>query len=251
MPERKSAWDHLRYGDAEQGLTLIREAYKRKPSASHIMELGVAYLWVRSYEAAAKHFETANQTHIHTMARFYGMAGVAKWCVDDLVGAVEQWHTGLAAQYADVAGGVHLPLLLWVAGTLKARIFPRAEAERLLSDKVRGPRSKSWPGPIASFTLGLIDEATMAAVCVEREREVLDREWLTQFYRGLIAFNRGKLSPTELKEVMRRTADASRPEWSDEQNFLTLPWSEEFFIARHEAGLDHAPQYARVNPNGH
>jgi hypothetical protein len=251
MAKPKSPWDHIRYGDAEKGLALLKEAYIRDPSASETMELGVAYLWVGSYQVAAEHFQRANQTHSHTMDVFYGMAGAAKWCLNDFSAAVELWHTGLGAQYADFAGGVHLPLLLWVTSVLKPKVFPRTKAENLLKQKVKDTRIKSWPGPIARFILGLIDEATMAAVCVERERETLDRKWLTQFYRGLIAFNQGNMRPGELKERMRRTADASLPEWSNEQNFLTLPWSEEFFIARHEAALDSAQQSVGVSQNGH
>ncbi len=66
----------------EQGLALLLNAYTRDPSSSHVMELGVAYLWAGKYQEAAKHFEHATQTHRHTSAAFYGMAGAAYWCLD-------------------------------------------------------------------------------------------------------------------------------------------------------------------------
>jgi hypothetical protein len=39
---------------------------------------------------------------------------------------------------------------------------------------------------------------------------------------------------------MERMADTSGPEWAEERNFLGLLWSEEFFVARHEASVTSA-----------
>ena len=238
-----STWDLLRNESLERGLSQLREAYARKPNASHIMELGVAYLWAGDFRTAANHFQQALKNHPHTTSGFYGMAGVARWCLDEPNVAVEQWHTGLGAQYADTAGaGIHLPLLLYVASVLKPEVFFREKAEQILATKVEDPRVNSWPGPLAQLVLGMVNDTTLAEHCIgntgRNQRGFLPhRKRLVEFYKAITEFSRGKMDLSGLKEVMRRTADTTQAEWTNENAFLSLLWSEEFFIARHEASV--------------
>jgi Tfp pilus assembly protein PilF len=102
----KSQWNLLRRGDVEQGLAIMRENYACDPSPSHTMELGVGYLWTEKYQAAWEHFQHAMRRHPQSIAAFFGMAGVAKWCVDEPEAAIRLWESGLDAQFADGAGGV-------------------------------------------------------------------------------------------------------------------------------------------------
>lgn len=235
-------WDLLRHGDAKEGIALIRESYPRDPSASHIMQLGVGYLWVGDYQAASDHFEDAIKTDRLPVAIYYGMSGVAHWCLEYPGTAVRVWNRGLDAPFTDGGGGVHLPLLMVVGAILRIEMF-RKEAEGILKERMEDPQRKqwlkNWPGPLAKFAIGAIDNKALAELCIARtERETLHRKWLAEFYMGVIEYGRGALSPTDLREVMRKTADTSTPELSDERNFLTRVWSEEFFIARHEASLE-------------
>jgi tetratricopeptide (TPR) repeat protein len=234
LAEAKSPWDHIRYGNAERGLELLRENYARKASASHIMELGVAYLWVGDYERAGEHFRHAIQTHPRTLASFHGMAGVAGWCRNKPDEAVTYWRAGLNAQFADSAGGLHIPLLLWVASVLVPSILRKKEAEEILKQRVRDAEVDRWPGPLAQFVLGRVDEESLRGLSRGKtEINTQRRRWLSGFYRGLVDVERGNLGALELKELLQQVSDSSQPEWSNEQQFLSLPWSEEFFIARH------------------
>jgi hypothetical protein len=231
-------WELLRRGSTEQALALLRESYEREPSGSHIMGLGVAYLWSGEYRASWEHFQHAIKTHPQASALFYGMAGVAKWCVNDPEAAVKHWQLGLGARYADGAGGVHLPLLLLVASILRPGVLARKEAEQILMQRVQDPRTKNWPGPLATFALGLIDHRTLREKCLgSTELGTIDRNWSAAFYEDVLEFGRGKAMPYTFKERMRRIADSSQPERSEERFFLSLLWSEEFFIARHESSL--------------
>lgn len=232
----QNAWALLRQGDLEQGLALMREAYIRDPTTSQIMRLGVGYLWAEDYQAAWKHFQDAIQKYPLSISAFYGMAGAAKWCLDQPDAAVAHWHEGLDARHADGGIGIHLPLLLLVASILRPSIFPRSEAQQILSIRINDPRANYWPGPLAKFVLGLIDERTLSQMCIGKsERETLHQKWLARFYESLLEFDGGRMHVTELKTAMRRAADTSQPEWAEERNFLRLLWSEEFFIARREA----------------
>jgi len=217
----------------------MREGYAHAPDASHIMQLGVAYLWVKDYHAAWDHFQHAIQMHRHTVDLFYGMAGVAQWCMDEPDAAVKHWQSGLDAEYADGAGGIHLPLLLFIASILRPATFSRNEAEQLLKKRARDPRVKNWPGPLAKFVLTLLSEEALEEMSKEKAgREISpSRKWLIEFYKNVLELGRGNLKPERFKKQMERIVDTTQPEWLDEGNFLRLLWNEEFFIGRHEAFL--------------
>ena len=232
-------WHLVRYGNAEDGIALMREAYQREPSASHAMRLGAAYLWLGNYKAAGEHFHNAIQSHPFTISSFYEMAGTASWCLDDASGAVEQWRKGLGSQFADAGVAISPPLLLFAASVLRPRAFSRTEAKRILKRQLEDPRSDDWPGPLAEYVLGRIDEEVLVERCThKRERTTLHRRWQAQFYEDVVGVDRGSLEQEIFRELMRRATDTSQPEWEEERNFLTLLWSAEFFIARHEAGTD-------------
>ncbi|HSZ62833.1 MAG TPA: hypothetical protein VK828_13605 [Terriglobales bacterium] len=220
----------------------MREGYARDPSASHIMRLGVGYLWTEKYQAAWEHFQYAMQRDPFTTARFFGMAGAAKWCVEEPDAAVRFWESGLDSQFADGAGGVHLPLLLWVASILRPNVFSRSDANQLLERKVKDPRVKNWPGALAQFALHQIDEKTLEERSTQgNSRETApSRDWLIAFYRRVLDLYRGDLNPKEFKGLMQRMTDTSAPRWSEERSLLSLLWNEEFFIARHEASIPSA-----------
>jgi len=152
--DKQRPWDHLRQGTPEVGLRIIRERYLLDPNASHIMEMGIAYIWAGHYELAEQNFQQAINTHPTPGNVFYGMPGAAMWCLDDPGAAVRHWHEGLNAPYAVGGVGIHLPLLLFLASTLRPRVYVKEDAEGILRERVKNPRAKSWPGPLAKFVLG-------------------------------------------------------------------------------------------------
>lgn len=234
---RLDPWDHLRGGDIELGLASIREAHAHDRSASRIMELGVAYLWAGQYAAAWEHFQDAMLTYHQSMARFYGMAGVAQWCLNQPRTALEWWRIGMGADYADGAGGGRLPLLLYAASVLRPETSSRKEAEHLLRAKAEDPRVANWPGPLGKFVLGKINARTLEELSVDTKDGVIRPEykWLISFYRGVADLDLKHLERADFGTLTRGMADTSRPEWSKRRDFLHLVWHEEFFIARHEA----------------
>ncbi|MGA9129550.1 MAG: hypothetical protein WB425_15550 [Terracidiphilus sp.] len=235
----ENQWDLVRRGDVEQGVALMRENYGRDPSPSYIMELGVGYLWTEKYKAAWEHFQYAMQRHPLTTDVFYGMSGAARWCIGEPDAAVSSWKTGLDAQFADAAGGVHLPLLLWVASVLRPNVLSSREAIVLLEKRVKDPRVKNWPGALAQFVLNIIDEKTLEERSIERINRIISprRKWMIAFYKCVVELERSDLSREEFNVLMGEMSDTSISEWSQERNFLSLLWNEEFFIARHEASL--------------
>jgi hypothetical protein len=252
-----NVWNQLRSGNVDQGLQVLLERYNRDPSGSHVMELGVAYLWVEDYPAAERHFQKSINTHPTPGDAFYGMAGVAKWCAGDPTAATSYWHDGLTAPYGDAAGlAVGIPLLLFVAAILKPQVFRREKAEEILRKKSNDSRAASWPGSLTRFVLGLESDVErimdfrawpISALDEDerKRREEADRktrEWLIGFYKKLLEFSQGNINQAEFREFMRQATDTSKPDYSNERYFLSLMWNEEFFLARYEA--------SRINDKG-
>jgi len=235
---RTDPWHCLRTGNTAKGLKEFERNYEREPEASEIMELGVAYLWVRQYEKAWEHFRKSIKDYPQSMSSFYGMAGTARWCLGDVIEAVRQWREGLKSDYADTLGlGIHLPLLLLVGSILRPGSFEKQSALKFLEEKARDDRVSDWPGQIALWALGEIDARELRNQCGGHDEvETYDRQWLASFYDGVLSYRVGKEG--EFKDTMRRLTDTSGPRWADDDFFLARMWSEEFFLARHEAEVN-------------
>ena len=228
-------WKLLRSSDeskVRRGLGLVEKAHAQQPDPSHIMELGVAYLWVRHYGSAWEHFDLAIKEDRAGTDCYYGMAGASKWCVGEFDEAVRLWAAGTKAAFQDTAGlGITLPLLLFFASVKEPATFERQAAEKLLMGKTTDSRIRIWPGPIASWMLGQISEVEFRGRRDgEDEAGILDRRWLAEFYAGVLQHGEGKFC--EFSKTMQKLGDTSQPEWSDDTFFLARMWSEEFFLAR-------------------
>lgn len=229
-----SVWDLLRSGETERAFSYLRERYESTGTASEIMELGIAYLWIGDYQAAWEHFNAANQRKPRHMDSYYGMGGAAKWCLDKPEAAVQEWQEGLRCQYTDAAGGARMPLLLFFASAVNPNLIARADAEKLLLIRANDRRVRNWPGPVVEAVLGRIDEGQLRKHCAGvNDADTANRHWLSDFYLGVVALSRG--NPAHFNEAVRKTADLT---WADlernRQSFLGRIWQEEFFIARHQ-----------------
>lgn len=226
-------WQSIRAGNVSDGLVRLRRSCDGEPSPSHIMELGAAYLWIKKYEMAWELFAKSIQDYPNSMSSFYGMAGVAAWCLGRVREAVQQWRDGLQAKYKDTDGlGVRIPLLLFTASRLEVDSFDGRVALGLLADKARDARIKSWPGPIVLWVLGMSSESELSARIVGQDLvESYDRRWIVSFYRALASRSPGQDATFE--RAMRELTDTSVEPWTNHDFFLARMWSEEFFLARH------------------
>ena len=230
-------WNLLRAGEIESGLRQMRFDWKSNPTPSHSMSLGIGYLWTRQYEAAWKHFSAAIDEYPNKMASFYGMAGTTKWCLDQPSEAVRQWTVGLDSQFTDAAGGVQLPLLLLYASIISSKLYSTEDAKILLNSKLGGSRSPKWPGPLAKYVLGQINNEVAIGLCSEAHQGKSKLcHWIVNFYSGALDLSEGR---TELfQEKMQSTIEAPLKEPFDNRFFLSCLWREEFFLARHQLSSD-------------
>jgi hypothetical protein len=217
-----------------RGLDLAQKAYLERQNGSRTMQLGIAYLWLRKYDAAFEHFNKA--IHIRLIAGdvFFGMAGVAKWCLGKPNDAVSLWSDGLSVRYARSNGlAIRMPLLLFYASVVRPGIYKTESAQNLLEEKLLDRRINVWPGPIAKRILGRIDRDELRIqVRAEQDGIICNRLWLAEFYELLIQFQ--KIEGQTRRDSLRDWCDISKPEWSNEKVFLNRVWCEEYFLARHE-----------------
>jgi hypothetical protein len=236
-------WQLLQTGRDSEAICQLRNAYERK--GTHVMDLGVAYLWVRDCQAAWEHFNSLNVRRPKHISSYYGMAGAAKWCLDDPEASVREWHTGLKCAYADGAGGVQVPLLLFLASVVKPELFEREEAERLLAIRVENPLIRNWPGPLAEFVSGRIGVDALRSRCIGiDDDETFTRTWRGDFYISVLEYARGNVG--QFQEVMQKIATTSPDDFdlTRRRRYLAKLWCPEFFIARHEAGLTASSAHA-------
>ena len=86
------------------------------------------------------------------------------------------------------------------------------------------------------FVLGReSSRAVLASVSVGKEFDNQHRDWLVRFYEHLLRYGSGDLTSTQLGGLMRTLTDTSTPQFSNQDYFLSLMWSEEFFIAREKS----------------
>lgn len=226
-------WQLVRRGAVDQALKQIRQAYTREPDSSHIMELGVALLWVKDYPSALKHFNAANRERPRGVDGFYGMAGTAQWCLGRPDKAVAEWREGLACEFVDMAGGVELPLLLYHASVMEPSAFPRAEAMQLLEARAKDGRASIWPGPVAAYLLDWINENDLRRECEgDDDSDTAIQNWMAGFYLAVCDRDRG--DDSRFAELMQGTSTTTDEDFDPKTpDFLTKLWHYELFLARH------------------
>jgi hypothetical protein len=124
-------------------------------------------------------------------------------------------------QYTDAAGGVESACLLWFAAVRLGDRRLLKPAQALLRKKRQTKRSANWPGPIAHFLLGEMDQLRLlervAKVPILRERQLCQGE----FYVAVKAYEEGDISAYRC--ALKRASD------------LKIALLEnEFYLANHE-----------------
>ena len=122
----------------------------------HPLWRGLALLELKRWPEAARAFEDApDAARSGTMLEF---AGAARWLAGEPETAVERWVAALDAGYEGPAGRLKPPALLIYAGTRLGDQRYLLRGTRLLSKSFRPKVQRIWPGPVAGFLLGKIDE---------------------------------------------------------------------------------------------
>jgi tetratricopeptide (TPR) repeat protein len=122
----------------------------------HPLWRGLALLELRRFDEAARVFEEAEGAQESaTMLEF---AGAARWLSGDRAQAAERWIGALDAAHEGPAGGVKPPALLYYAGLRMPDERYVLRGKRLLGKLWKPKIARVWPGPVAGYLLGRVDE---------------------------------------------------------------------------------------------
>jgi HPt (histidine-containing phosphotransfer) domain-containing protein len=124
----------------------------------HPLWRGLALLELKRWPQAARAFEDApDAAESGTMLE---LAGAARWLAGERAAAVERWVAALDAGYEGPAGRLKPPALLVYAGTRLGDDRYLLRGTRLLT-RTWKPKIRIWPGPVAGFLLGKVDEQSL------------------------------------------------------------------------------------------
>lgn len=130
--------------------------FEELANEDHPLWRGLALLELKRWPQAARAFEDApDASGSGTMLE---LAGAARWLSGERETAVERWLAALDAGYEGPASRLKPPALLIYAGTRLGDNRYVLRGTRLLTKTWKPKVQRIWPGPVAGFLLGKIDE---------------------------------------------------------------------------------------------
>ncbi len=214
-------WDLVKQGQFELAYVRMTEDMTKNPDRvlRHIYNRGLCLLHMGRLQEALADFQTRISLRPESASGYVG-AGIALWWLGRPWEAVEVWRTATGAKYADGAGGIEAPALLFFAASRLADQKMEKEARSLLRKKWKPRLAKVWPGPIAGFLLGKMDEETFL-VKQAFENPILEARRLCKahFWTGLVYF---------------RLRDIQMYEYHLQQSLIADRFEPEYFLARYE-----------------
>jgi tetratricopeptide (TPR) repeat protein len=125
----------------------------------HPLWRGLALLELRRWPQAARIFEEAPDAA--QSGTLLELAGAARWLAGEREAAVECWISALDAGYEGPASRLKPPALLVYAGTRLGDERYLLRGTRLLVKGWKSKVQRIWPGPVAGFLLGHVDEQSL------------------------------------------------------------------------------------------
>jgi len=122
----------------------------------HPLWRGLALLELKRFSEAARVLEETPDAALS--GTLMELAGAARWLAGDREAGVERWITALEAGYEGPSARLKPPALLIYAGTRMNDERYLLRGNRLLAKTYKPKVSRVWPGPVAGFLLGKIDE---------------------------------------------------------------------------------------------
>ena len=163
-------WELLRRGRSKEAIQVAQRDYSNDPrNPSLAIRLGVGYLWLRDWETAWKHFCDFTDIYPSTTDFAYKFAGTAKWCAGERAAAVIEWKQGIDVDYADMGGGITIPLHLYFAAAVEPDLMSMDEVVELLRSRLQAKPHDGWPGYLAKFLLG---EVTCESAVAQSKNDV-------------------------------------------------------------------------------
>ncbi len=164
MEPEIDGWEALQRGQTQQALQLLQQEYERAPSGPRLNNMALALLELGQYEDALAAYEHSRELEIEEGTLCEGTQvhiGIAHWLLGNTHAALEAWAASLDTPYADSAGGVLGPAMLWYGAERTGETRTKTKASKLLRTfwKYKAPAViRNWPGPaaVAGYILGKV-----------------------------------------------------------------------------------------------
>jgi len=212
-----SGWELLEQGRFTDAITRLQEEFEATGSKVIAYNLAAAYLCVGDVSSAKQRFGEIQRKRSAKNAATFEFVGVCCWLQGSKEEAVVQWIDGLDAEYADVAGGIQLPLLLFFAAVREPTSISAGQVKSFIQTKLRHPWSSKWPGPLGRYVIGEMSFDEINRLTASHDENVaLQRRMCLDFYTALLSL----ADQHDLKSFRERMNDCSqsvrcvlRPEW--------------------------------------
>jgi len=160
MCKNISCWELIIQKKFNEACIVADQEYNTSKSLFHLNNKIIALLNLKKYEEALKlSLEVIGLTNADYKSDADNIsAGIAYWLLDRPNDAIEMWRSGLNAKYTDAAGGVEIPALMYYASVVNNDKALEKEAVKILKRKLKLKASVNFPGSIAGYLLGNIDE---------------------------------------------------------------------------------------------
>jgi len=220
---KKSGWELLQAGKLRAALRLLKEEHRRDLSKGTLNNLGTCHLCLGDALAAKKSFDEALVSPTPDTGT-HGLAGTARWILNQFDEAVQVWCDGLDCDYRDAAGGMRLPLLLFYASARRPQTFSKTQAKKMIQEALKSSRARNWPGALGRYVLKQIDEK-QTRIEAQFDHPIVTARQLNQveFYAGVMAYLQE--DNEQFVDRMRRCALGRECEFNCE-----------WHLARYEAG---------------
>jgi hypothetical protein len=181
-----TVWDLIFAGRYEEARLAADEEFRQTSDLFPLRGKVTALLCLGRYcEAATLCEEIIGMSH-YTISGDFISRGVSEWLDGREEAAIVAWRDGSRAQLDDAAGGVTIPLLLFFASIKRSDQALRKSSEAALRQRCKGRAIRNWPGPVARFITGDLDEAELIAAMSDpvalKERQSCQAE----FYIGIV-----------------------------------------------------------------
>jgi len=186
-------WNLFFNSPSEQFVELFKKEFERTNQAPDLTNLGTVYLDTNRIQEARDAFRRALEMdkQARTVELTFTLLGISEWFLGNFNEAIKLWEQSLDAQFADEAGGVEGPALMWYGALRTENPKLKARAEKLVGRfwKIKDPTTLNfWPGPVAvaGYILDRVDTHTFLNVwqCENRTLE-LRRLCRANFWTGV------------------------------------------------------------------
>jgi len=188
---QNQAWESRRAGKYSEAIELYSQCYESSAEPNYLYQRGRTHLEVENYAAALEDMrKVVTLTASECLADGYFIyQGICLWCLSQYSQVLPVWEKGLNAPYTDASGGV--ALMMYGAKRLSDSHYQEL-AIRLLHKHMLRDLNR-WPGIIAPYLLGRVNEESLSAAVATTSSKIIQsrRRCQADFYIALLSLCKG------------------------------------------------------------